>query len=192
MLTLSHFISKAQTDDWESISNHEADTECWTYWAMPAIRYSSDQRWWDQLSSWQILMWRQLISTLRDCLFKQSTQIFICIMLTLLFIVCIVDMRSAMIRAEDSAEKKSDISIVWAELTELTSLNLSELAAEQYAEWGHLSAVIRAADLHFWELILCCCLTACSQQQKSHYTESDSEKPIEEELVKKSFETDVE
>ena len=39
-----------------------------------------------------------------------------------------------MIRTKNSAEKKSDISIIWAELTELTSLNLSELAAEQYTE----------------------------------------------------------
>ena len=85
-----------------------------------------------------------------------------------------------MIRAEDSAEKKSDISIAWAELIRLTSLNLSELAAEQYTEWEHLSAVIRAVSLHLWELTLCCCLTVCSQQQRSHYTESDSEKSIEE------------
>ena len=101
-------------------------------------------------------------------------------MLTLLFIVCIADMRFTIIRAEDSAEKKSDISIIWAELIRLISLNLSELAAEQYTEWEHLSAVIRAADLHSQELILCCYLTVCSQQQRSHYTESDSEKPIEE------------
>ena len=113
-------------------------------------------------------------------------------MLTLLFIVCIVNIRSAMIRVRDSAEKKSDISIIWAELTELTSLNLSELAAEQYTEWEYLSAVIRAADLHSQELTLYCCLTAHSQQQRSHYTENNSEKSIEEELVKKSFKTDVE
>ena len=101
-------------------------------------------------------------------------------MLTLLFIVCIVDMRSAMIRAEDSAEKKSDISIVWAELIRLISLNLSELAAEQYAEWEYLLTVIRAVSLHLWELTLCCCLTVCSQQQRSHYIRNDSEKSIEE------------
>ena len=178
MSVSSHLTSKAQTDDWKSISNHGADTECWTYWVTSAIRCSSGQRWQDQLSSWWILMQRQSISTLRDCLFKRPTQIFIHIMLTLLFIVCIADMRSAMIRAEDSAEKKSDISVVWAELAELTSLNLSELAAEQYAEWGHLSAVTRAVSLHLWGLTLCCYLTACSQQQGSHYTESGSEKPI--------------
>ena len=113
-------------------------------------------------------------------------------MLTLLFIVCIADMRSAIIRVRDSAEKKSDISIIWAELTELTSLNLSELAAEQYTEWEYLSAVIRAVSLHLWELTLYCCLIICDQQQRSHYTESDSEKSIEEELAKKSFKTDIE
>ena len=69
-------------------------------------------------------------------------------MLTLFSIICIVDMRSAMIRAEDSAEEESDISVVWAELARLAPPNLSELAAEQYAGWEHLSAAIRAAGLH--------------------------------------------
>ena len=131
MLTLSHFTSKAQTDDWKSISNYEADAECWTYWVMSVIRCSSSQRWQDQLSSWQILTQRQSISTLRDCLFKWSTQIFICMTLIFLFIVCIAVIRSAMIRAEDSEEEASDASIVRIKLTELAPLNLAKLAVKK-------------------------------------------------------------
>ena len=76
-------------------------------------------------------MWRQSISTLRDCLFKWSTQIFIYMTLIFLFIVCIAVIRSAMIRAEDSEEKASDISVVRIKLTELTPLNLSKLAVKK-------------------------------------------------------------
>ena len=36
-----------------------------------------------------------------------------------------------MIRTENSAEKVSDISIVWAELTELASLNLLKLTVKK-------------------------------------------------------------
>ena len=131
MPVLSHPTSKAQTDDWESISNHEADAEHWTYWATSVIRCSSSQRWQDQPSSWWTLMQRQSISTLRDCLFKWSTWIFICMTLIFLFIVCIAVIRSAMIRAEDSEEKASDISIAEIKLIRLTSFNLSKLAVEK-------------------------------------------------------------
>ena len=132
MPALSHLTSKAQTDDWESINNHEADAEHWTYWVMSVIRHSSSQRWQDQLSNWWTLTQRQSISTLRDCLFKWSTQIFICIMLIFLFIVCIAVIRSAMIRIRDSEEKASDISIVRVKLIRLTSLNLSKLAVKKF------------------------------------------------------------
>ena len=98
---------------------------------MSAIRYSSSQRWQNQLLNWQILIQRQSISTLRDCLFKWSTQIFTCMTLIFLFIVCIAVIRSAMIRAEDSEEKASDISIAEVKLTELTSLNLAKLAVKK-------------------------------------------------------------
>ena len=131
MSALSHLTSKAQTDDWESINNYKADTEHWTYWAISVIRYNSSQRWQSQFLNWQILIQRQSISTLRDCLFKWSTQIFTCMTLIFLFIVCIAVIRSAMIRAEDSEEKASDISIAGIKLTELTSLNLSKLAVKK-------------------------------------------------------------
>ena len=131
MLILSHLTSKAQTDDWKSISNYKTDTECWTYWAISVIRYSSDQRWQSQLLSWQTLIWKQSISILRDCLFKWSIQIFTYITLIFLFIVCIAVIRSAMIRAEDSEKKASDISVVRIKLTELTSLNLLKLAVKK-------------------------------------------------------------